>query len=183
MKKIALLLIFLAIPSFAIYIDAGLGYGGASTEVDDKSVDDIICNDCDELAVSFGVRVGGQISERFWIAGQLAGLGHRYYKSGDYIQFNSYLLGPSFIFYPVDHFHLSGSVGFSWTANQTDIRGLDMYDGVGAAIEFTVAYDTGVRGHGALLGMKLFSSSNELETSEKDLSMVGVTLFIAYVHK
>jgi hypothetical protein len=58
-----------------------------------------------------------------------------------------------------------------------------MYDGVGAAIEFTAAYDTGVRGHGALLGMKLFSSSNELETSEKDLSMVGVTLFIAYVHK
>lgn len=182
MKKIALLLIFLAIPSFAIYVDAGLGYGGASTEIDDKSVDKILCDDCNEIAVTFGVRVGGQITERFWIAGQLAGLGHRYYDSDAYVQFNSYLFGPSFIYYPVDHFHLSGSIGLSWTANQTDLD-LDMYDGTGAAIEFTAAYDTGVRGHGALIGMKLFSSSNELKESEKDLSMVGVTLFIAYVHK
>lgn len=182
MKKIALLLIFLAIPSFAIYVDAGLGYGGASTEIDDKSVDKILCDDCNEIAVTFGVRVGGQITERFWIAGQLTGLGHRYYDSDAYVQFNSYLFGPSFIYYPVDHFHLSGSIGLSWTANQTDLD-LDMYDGTGAAIEFTAAYDTGVRGHGALIGMKLFSSSNELKESEKDLSMVGVTLFIAYVHK
>jgi hypothetical protein len=182
MKKIALLLIFLAIPSFAIYVDAGLGYGGASTEIDDKSVDKILCDDCNEIAVTFGVRVGGQITERFWIAGQLAGLGHRYYDSDAYVQFNSYLFGPSFIYYPVDHFHLSGSIGLSWTANQTDLD-LDMYDGTGAAIEFTAAYDTGVRGHGALIGMKLFSSSNELKESEKDLSMVGVTFFIAYVHK
>ena len=68
MKKIALLLIFLAIPSFAIYVDAGLGIGASSTEVDDQSVDKMICKDCDELAMTFGVRVGGQVSERFWIA-------------------------------------------------------------------------------------------------------------------
>ena len=183
MKKIALLLIFLAIPSFAIYVDAGIGYGGVSTEVGDVSVDEIMCKDCDEMGISFGVRVGGQVTERLWIAGELAGLGHRYYDSHAYVQFNSYLFGPSIIFYPVDHFHLSGSIGLSWTANQTDISGLDMYDGTGAALEFTAAYDTGVRGHGALIGVKLFSSSNELETSKKDLSMVGVTLFIAYVHK
>ncbi|WP_405339321.1 hypothetical protein [Fibrobacter sp.] len=183
MKKIALLLIFLAIPSFAIYVDAGLGIGGSSTDIDDTSVDKVICNDCDELAATFGVRVGGQITERFWIAGELSGLGHRYYDSDAYVQFNSYLFGPSFIFYPVDHLHLSGSIGLSWTANDTDIRGLDMYDGTGGAIEFTAAYDTGVRGHGALIGMRLFSSTNELKESEKDLSMVGVTFFVAYVHK
>ena len=180
MKKIVLLLIFLAIPSFAVYVDVGLGYGAASSEVDDHSLE---CNGCDELAVTLGLRIGGQVTERLWIAGELAALGHRYYDSDNYIQLNSYLFGPSIIFYPVDHFHLSGSIGLSWTANQTDIRGLDPDDGSGAALEFTAAYDTGVRGHGALIGMKVFSSSNELENIKKDMSMVGVTLFIAYIHK
>lgn len=183
MKKIALLLIFLAIPSFAIYVDAGIGYGGVSTEVGDVSADELMCEDCDEMGVTFGFRVGGQVTERIWIAGAFSALGHRYYDSDDYVQFNSYLFGPSVVFYPIDHLHLSGSIGFSWTANQTDFRDVDMYDGTGAAIEFTAAYDTGVRGHGALIGMKLFSSSNELEKSKKDLSMVGVSLFIAYIYK
>ena len=181
MKKIVLLLVFLSIPSFAIYVDVGFGVGGASTEVDNKSVEKILCDDCDELAVSLGFRIGGKINERFWIAGEFGGVGDRYYDS-DYVQFNTYLLGPSFIFYPVEHFQLSGSIGFAWTSNDTDVPGAYLYDGTGAAISLTAAYDTGIN-DGALIGIKLFSSSVELEESKKDLSTVGITFFIAYVHK
>ena len=182
MKKIILFLIFMTIPSFAIYVDVGLGAGGASTEVDDVDVEDVICRDCDDLAVNFGLRVGGQVSERVWVAGEWSALGHRFYDSDNYIQFNSYLLGPSVIFYPVDHMHLSGTIGLAWTANDTDIRGLDLYDGTGAAISLTAAFDTGIH-DGALIGIKMTSSVVELEKSKKDLSSVGLTFFIAYAHK
>ena len=182
MKKIILFLIFMTIPSFAIYVDAGVGVGGASTELDDVTIDDKICTGCSDLAISLGLRIGGQVMDRLWVAGELSGLGHRFYDSSNYMQFNSYLLGPSVIFYPVDHLHLSGSLGIAWTSNDTDLRGIDMYDGTGAAISLTVAYDTGIH-DGALIGLKLFSSDVELEKSEKDLSTVGLTFFIAYVHK
>ncbi len=182
MKKIILFLIFMTIPSFAVYVDVGVGVGGASTEVDDVDVEDVICKDCDDIAINFGLRIGGQVSERVWVAGELSGQGHRFYDSDNYIQFNSYLFGPSVIFYPVDHLHLSGSLGLAWTANDTDFRGLKMNDGTGAAISLTAAYDTGIH-DGALIGFRLFSSAVELESSEKDLSSVGLTFFIAYVHK
>ena len=169
MKKIILFLIFMTIPSFAIYVDVGMGVGGASTEVDDVDVEDAICKDCDDIAINFGLRIGGQVSERLWVAGELSG------------QFNSYLFGPSVIFYPVDHLHLSGSLGLAWTSNDTDL-GVKVNDGTGAAISLTAAYDTCIH-DGALIGFKLFSSAVELESSEKDLSSVGLTFFIAYVHK
>ena len=182
MKKIILFLIFMTIPSFAIYVDVGVGVGGASTEIEDVDVEDIICRDCDDMAITFGFRIGGQVSERVWVAGELSGLGHRFYDSDNYIQFNSYLLGPSVIFYPVNHLHLSGSLGIAWTANDTDIRGIDLNDGTGAAIALTAAFDTGIH-DGALIGIRLFSSDVELEKSKKDLSSVGLTFFIAYAHK
>ena len=172
----------MTIPSFAVYVDVDLGVGGASTDIDDVAVEDVICKDCSDLAVHFGFRIGGQVSDRLWIAGEMSGLGHRFYDSDYYVQFNSYLLGPSIIFYPIDHLHLSGSLGLAWTANDTNLPRVKMNDGSGAAISLTAAFDTGIH-NGALIGLKLFSSSVELQSSEKDLSSVGLTFFIAYVHK
>lgn len=182
MKKIIAILILLAsVNSFAVYFDIGLGFGGAASEVDNIDVGDM-CRDCDEIAVLLNLRVGGKIAERVWLAGAIEALGDRYYNSEAYLQFNSYLLGPSVIFYPVEHFHLSGSVGIAWTANDTDLPGFYVYDGSGWAFSLTAAYDTGIN-TGALIGAKLFSSSVTLDESNADLSSLGFGFFIAFVMK
>lgn len=182
MKKLCSLILLIAMNSFAIYFDGGIGFGGASTEVGNIDFGKACGGECDEIAVDLGLRVGGQINERFWIAGEFGGVGNRYYDSENYIQFNSYFIGPSFIFYPVEHLHLSGSLGYSWTSNNTDINGLYLYDGSGAALSLTVAYDTGIN-DGALIGCKIYSSSVTLDENKKDLSTVGFMVFIRYVHK
>ena len=182
MKKIIAILILLAsVNSFAIYFDIGLGFGGASAEVDNMEVEDM-CLDCDELAVLLNLRVGTKVAERVWMACAIEGLGDRYYDSQAFIQFNTYLFGLSVIFYPIEHFHLSGSVGVAYTGNDTDLPGLYVYDGSGWAFSLTTAYDTGIN-TGALIGAKLFSSSVTLDESNADLSSLGFGIFIAFVMK
>lgn len=182
MKKIFLFIwLFAVANSFAVYLDVGLGVGTASTFIDDENIDDY-CDGCSNIGSLLNFRIGGRISEKFWLTGSFEGFGNRYYDSDSYIQFNSYLLGPSFIFYPVEHLHLSGSIGLAWTANDTDISGYYLYDGKGIASSLTAAYDTGIN-HGALIGMKLFVSSVQLDENEKVLSSVGLAFFVAFVRK
>ena len=184
MKKIVFVLLVFTIPSFAVYFDIGIGVGGADTEVEDVSISDICDTDkeCNELAVDFSLRVGGQVSEKFWIAGELSGIGNRYYDSDYAMQFNSYLLGPSFIFYPVKNLHLSGSLGVAWTSNESDYPGLDLLDGSGAGMSLTVAFDTGGE-NGALIGLKMYSFVETLEETKAELATVGATIFVSFVHK
>lgn len=181
MKKTLTVVFILAINSFAFYFDAGLGVGGATSEVGNTNIDDA-CTGCDDYAVNLDIHIGGQINERFWIAGGLEALGHRYEDSYNYIQLNTYLIGPKFIFYPVEHFHLSGSIGLAWTSNMTDVRGLYLYDGTGVALSLTAAFDTGIY-NGALIGGSLFTSSVTLEENNKNLSSTGFCVFVAFVHK
>lgn len=184
MKKIILALLFFSIPSFAVYFDIGIGVGGADTEIEDVSLDEICNSDetCNQLAVDFSLRVGGQVSERFWIAGELSGIGNRYYDSNYYMQFNSYLLGPSFIFYPVKNLHLSGTLGVAWTSNTSDFPGIDFLDGTGAGMSLTAAFDTGIP-NGVLVGLKLYSFVETIEETKAEISTVGATIFLSFVHK
>lgn len=182
MKRLLCVILLASINSFAFYFDVGFGFGGASTEIDNRDFGDACGSSCDELAVNLGIRIGGAVSNNFWIAGELSGLGNRYYDSDNYLQFNSYMIGPSFIYYPVDHFHLSGSIGFSWTSNVTDIPGFYAYDGTGASLSLTAAYDTGIE-NGALIGAKIYASSVTLDESNADETTVGFVIFVGYVHK
>ena len=182
MRKIALIVILLAaVNSFAVYFNAGFGVGSASTAIDGDDFDKR-CENCSNIGVMLDFRVGGQVSDRFWVAGVFECVGNRYSNSDAFIQFNSYLFGPSVIFYPVDHFHLSAALGMSWTANDTDARGLDLYDGTGFAYSLTVGFDAGEH-NGPLVGLKIYGSSVELEHSKKDLSTTAIGLFVAFVHK
>ncbi|MBO7500653.1 MAG: hypothetical protein J6T45_04840 [Fibrobacterales bacterium] len=185
-KSFLFVLFFAAANSFAVYFDIGLGFGGTSTSVGGKSFGDA-CEGCSELSVDLGLRVGGQINEQFWIAGEFGGVGNRYYDSENYVQFNTYMLGPSFIYYPAEHGQLFGTVGYAWTGNMTDLRDeygytATVYNGSGFALALGGGYNFGTE-NGALLGAKLFFSSVTLEESHKDEANVGLLVFVRFVHK
>lgn len=180
-KSFFVVFLFAAANSFAVYFDIGLGLGGTSTSVGGKSVGDA-CGNCSELSVDLGLRVGGQINEQFWIAGEFGGVGNRYYDSENYMQFNTYMLGPSFIYYPAEHGQLFGTVGYAWTGNITDIPDFYLYNGSGFALALGGGYNFGTD-NGALLGAKLFFSSVTLEESHKDEANVGLLVFVRFVHK
>lgn len=112
-----------------IRFDIGLGAGAATTEIDGQDISSSFGAGIDEVAVNVGLKVGyGPISTvPVYIAATLEGIGHRFYDSSNYIQLNSYLLGPSIIVYPIDILQISGSVGYSWVANQSDMA-ISFYD-------------------------------------------------------
>lgn len=86
------------------------------------------------------------------------------------------------MYYPMVNFQLSGSMGFAWTSNTTDIPGYYLYDGVGSALAISAAYDTGLS-NGALIGLRIYRSSVTLEENRKDLVNMGLTVFVRFVHK
>lgn len=180
MKKILILVLALfCAQASAVYVEAGLGVGGASTSIDGTSIDDS-CQGCSSLAVNLGVRVGGQLMDNLFLAGEFSGVGNRYYNDRDYyIQFNSYILGPSVAYYPVNQLHLSASFGFVFTSNDTNIPLTYVKNGSGFGGTATVAYHFGDH-NGTLLGARFTATS--VTVNSRDLSTVGVTFFVSFVH-
>ena len=192
-KTFVAIILFLSvsIPLFSegVYFDGGIGFGKPTTTVGGDDVSDYIKgSDVTEIGVDLSLKLGyGPISGvPFYIAGALGGIGHRFEDSYNYLQFNSYLIGPSVIFYPVSLLQLSASGGFSWIANDTDVTGVSFYDSdSGYAFDISAALDLGQGNHGFLLGAKYFRAVNTLETSgaEEVSSMVSIFVKYAYRHK
>ena len=183
MKKILILVLALfSAQAFAVYVEAGLGVGGASSTIDKTDVSDL-CEGCSSLAVDVGVRVGGQIMENLYLAGEFSGMGNRYYNDRDYyFQLNSYILGPSVAYYPVNQLHLSASLGLVFTNNDTNVPVIRMYNGTGFGGTLTVAYHIGNE-NGTLLGARFAATSVTLKENKKDLTTVGFMFFVSFVHK
>jgi hypothetical protein len=203
MKKhlvLGLCLLFVSLPAFSqgFYFDIGLGIGKGWTELNGTDVFDALEAEVasiaagaklDELAVDFGVKAGyGPIGGMpFYVVGELAGMGHRIYDSSAYLQFNSYIIGPGVIFYPLPLIQLGLSIGYSWVSNQTDLPWVRyMYDSdSGFAWNVSAAVDVGKSNHGFLIGIKYFYAKNTLEITgaEQKESMVGLFIKYAYRHK
>jgi hypothetical protein len=192
MKKICILILILSVislPAFSqgLYFDVGFGLGSATTEIDGDDVGDSLGSGVDEVAIDMGLKVGyGPIAGMpLYIAGTLEGIGHRFDDGTNYIQFNSYLLGPGIIVYPTPLIQIAGSVGYSWVSNQSDLP-ISFYDSEsGYAGDISVALDFGQRNHGFLVGLKYFTSTNTLETSkaEQKSSMLSIFVKYAFRHK
>lgn len=180
MKKILILVLALfCAQASAVYVEAGLGVGGASTSIDGKSIGDN-CQGCSSLAVNLGFRVGGQLMDNLFLAGEFSAVGDRYYNDRDYyIQFNSYIIGPSVAYYPVNQLHLSASLGFVFTGNDTNVPLMYVNNGTGFGGTATVAYHFGDH-NGTLLGARFTATS--VTVNSRDLSTVGVTFFVSFVH-
>jgi hypothetical protein len=166
------------------YFDTGIGIGKAWTVVDGDDMSDTLDPDT-EIGVDFGLKAGyGPIANiPLYIAGTIGGMGHRLAASSDYIQFNSYIIGPSVIFYPIPLIQLAGSIGYSFTANQTSLP-LTMYGSKGGfAGDISIALDFGRGRSGCLLGLKYFGAVNTLQTSEVNQNSSGLFVFARYAYR
>jgi hypothetical protein len=169
------------------YFDIGLGAGGAWTEIDGNNVSKILgVTGVDEAGVDIGLKAGyGPVGDiPMYIVGELAGIGHRFYDSSNYIQYNSYLIGGGVIFYPVSFLQLAGDIGFSTTANTTDIRGVTMDNSEGGfAYNISAAFDIGKNKHGALLGARYFGAVNTLKETDLKQEQGGLNVFVKYAYR
>jgi len=194
MKKGLILVAFFICTSLAVsaqgfYFDIGHGLGKAWTLIDG---DDLIKElksagkNVNEIAVDLSSKAGygpfGNIP--LYVVGELGGIGHRIYNSSDYIQFNSYIIGPGVIFYPISLIQLGLSIGYSFAANKTDISYYQMYNSKeGFAWNISAAVDLSRKNHGHLIGIKYFNANNTLEVSNVGQKTSMISIFVKYTHR
>jgi len=190
---LAFVFCFVSLTTYAqgFYFDVGLGLGKGWTKVDGYDMVDGLKSagvSVSELAFELGLKAGygpfGNIP--LYVVGEFGGFGHRIYDSTGYLQFNSYIIGPGVIFYPVSLIQLGLSMGYSFTSNQTDIPGLSIDNSKGGfAWNISAALDFGKKNNGCLLGVKYFNANNKLKTSNVDekASMFGIFIKYAYRNK
>jgi hypothetical protein len=177
----------LSVSAQGFYFDVGLGVGQAWTEIDGvdfaKVSKDAGVN-LTEIGIDMGLKAGyGPVgSLPLYVIGEIGGIGHRMDDGVNYFQFNSYLIGPGLIFYPVSLIQLAGSIGFSYTSNQSSLE--RMYDSKGGyAGNVSIAFDLGKNNHGCLLGIRYFSAVNELENTGAEQKQSGLSIFIKYAYR
>jgi hypothetical protein len=177
-----------AVPASAgMYIDGGIGVGGAGTSLKYQSYDFIKelkdASGVDEVAVEVGIKAGfGPIAGLpLYVVGDFSGIGHRFYDSYNYAQFNSYLIGPGAVYYPIESVQVAASVGYSFAAVATDVNGLEFDGSGGFAYSLSGAYEW----KGLLVGLKLFGASNkvDMESVKFDMGSTFFGVFLRYVVK
>ena len=185
----AVLICVITMASFAqgFYFDAGLGLGFATTEIGGDDMSEAFAGSgIKEIGYGAGLKMGyGPIAGLpFYLAAAAYGVGHRFSDDYNYIAFNSFLLGPSLIVYPLKNLQIAGSVGYSLTKNDSDISGMVFLDSKsGYAGDASIAFDFSSKNNGLLLGARYFISSNTLEISEAEQKMTAFTVFLRYVYK
>jgi len=189
MKKILLLVMAIAFNSFAAYFDIGAGDGTGISRVNGEKMTNaaVIGNaDSDDDVVvpslEYGVRIGTSITQKLILAGEIDGFANVYSKDSKYEVFNTFMAGPSVIFYPVKHLQVSGSLGFAWTDNRTNSGAVDVDNGKGLGYSLSAAFDTGTK-NGALIGAKIYGAALQSDNSDDINSSVGAALFVRFVHK
>ena len=193
MRKIIGFVVFFGIVSFSVsaqgfYFDIGIGVGGAWTRIDGNDASDFFGGgNVREIGVDLGIKAGfGPIANMpLYIVGAIGGVGHRFDDGSNFIQFNSYLIGPGVIFYPIPLVQLAGTIGFSFLANDTDLPGVVMFgnDGPGFAGDLSVALDFGRGLHGVLVGARYFFAVNTLEVSGVRQNTSVLTIFVRYAFR
>jgi hypothetical protein len=180
-----------AVSAQGFYFDIGFGYGKGWTEIGGTDFVDYL-NDAGinssevyEVAVDVGFKAGyGPLGNMpLYIVGEIGGMGHRIYDSFNYIQFNSYIIGPSVIFYPIPLIQLGLSVGYSYVANQTDMPIIMSGSKSGVAYNISAAIDLGKGNHGCLIGVKYFNANNTLAVSNVNEKAAMVGIFIRYTYR
>jgi len=187
---IMLALAFTSASAQGVYFDIGFGVGSATTKFDGKDAIDNLKAAGYEISSDFGVDIGFKVGygpiagAPVYVVGVFGGAGHSITSGSENAQFNSYLLGPGIIVYPISLLQLSFSIGTSWIADQEDGHALDWESDGGYAYDLSVAVDLGNDKHGCLLGIKYFGASNtlkDLPVKKQESSMIGV--FVKYAFR
>jgi hypothetical protein len=198
MKKSLMLAVFfvcaaLAVSAQEVYFDIGLGLGKGWTKIDEKNVIDIMTGigyDVDEMAADFGLKIGcGPFgSLPIYIVADLGGIGHRLdttlMNQGNYYQFNSYIVGPGVLFYPIPLIQLGLSLGYSFALYETDYNGGARNRSKGGfAWNVSAAVDLGSGEHGCLIGVKYFYAYNTLIITNEKLQASFLGIFVRYTFR
>jgi hypothetical protein len=180
MKKVFGFVILMVLLSTSVFADGFIiqgqfGIGGGTTKIDDTDVSSLFSG-IDALAINLGIKAGygpfGKVP--LYAVLNFSGIGHRLYDSYNYLQFNSYMVGPGVLFYPHPIVQLGLSAGPSWITNDTDVPGYILYgnDGPGFAVDVSAFMDIGyfwrstnAKNFGLLVGFDFFSATNKLEHS------------------
>ena len=185
-KALFFVLVFFVAASLSAqwYFDGGIGIGGASTREDGKNIATELRSDS-EVAVDLGLKIGYDFlgTRQMYLTGEISGVGHRFAGIGYsnyYIQCNSYLIGPGFVYYPHQMVQLSVAAGLSYTANQTDIPYFRIADGNGFAFNLSGAADLGQGNSGLLVGIKYHYASNDYESISGTLETSFFGVFARY---
>ncbi len=187
MKKsiLVILISFLLVLGAAaqgLYLDAGIGLGKATTKWEGFDIRDVLLSNSSikDIGIELGAKIGFAPIRKvpLYIVLDVDGVGHRFGDDdGNYTQFNSVLIGPGVVFYPVDIIQIGGSFGISnaWIVSSSDssIESFDAYK-KGTAWNIYAALDLGGKGSGTLLGVKLQTATNELSMLEQEISLFSV---------
>ena len=194
MRKTGLLFVLLAVvtlsvPAQGLYLDAGLGFSKGWTKFGEIDIDETFAKEgidfTSELTFDLGLRAGfGPLgSIPLYIVGEFSGMGYRVSGDDGYLQLHSFLIGPGIIFYPVSFFQLGASVGYSFTGNLSDLPDYLKYESEkGYAWNVSAAFDLGFGNSGLLLGIKYFSASNILQTTDRQESSM-ISFFVKYAFR
>jgi hypothetical protein len=194
MKKVliaGLLCVTAALSSYGIglYLDGGIGLGSAWTTLDGKDFveEETLTGKPSELALDLGAKIGlGPFDTiPIYIVGVLGGMGHRITYDNGYYQFNTYLLGPGVIFYPIPSLQIAASLGYSWVGNETSFADKESMLGSkgGFAGDISVAFDFGFGNHAFLGGLRFFGATNTLETTGVVQNSFLVSFFLRYAFR
>jgi len=189
MKKVVLIGMLFFMGLFTVnaqgfYFDIGIGFGGAVTKLNGIDVSSSVGN-VTEIGVDLGLKAGyGPIADMpLYAVGTIGGIGHRMDDGGDYLQFNSYIIGVGVIFYPIPLIQIAGSIGFSFVGNQTSLPMVMYKSNGGFAGDISVAVDLGKKNHGCLIGIRYFGALNELEISGAEQSTSYFGIFVRYTYR
>jgi len=176
-----------------LYLDVGGGIGSGTTKLSgllgSKGELDVSDNASFDLALeAFSLKVGYgpfPIDIPIYVVGVIGGFAHQLKYSYGTAQYNSYLIGPGVVVYPIDMLQLGLSAGISWIANETISNSSITVNetGSGFAWEVSAAANLGSVKHACLLGIKYFSANNEWKSSkvEQKSSMIGI--FVKYAFR
>jgi hypothetical protein len=163
-----LVMVSLAASAQGIYFDAGFGVGKAWTKIKDHDVLDSL-KDSHDFAMNFGAKAGyGPFGDLpLYVVLEWEGTAHMIWNIDDNMQFNSYIIGPGAIFYPIPLIQLGLSLGYSWTNNNKDFKRDGFYNSdAGFAWNTSAALDLGGKWLGCLIGVKYSMALHPDETQQ-----------------
>lgn len=186
MKKILILIMAIALNSFASIFESNIGIGQALTRYGGESVEKPCGSSCADIALDFDLRFGGPLAENIWLAGELGSYDNIYFGSGGRSRFSTLFVGPSLLYDPIEKLQLSVSVGLTSTWNISNNKMNDFYTGAGFGATLSAAYKHKINDQKSFLfGTKVYALASDVKeiNSGDFLTTIGASIFFGVIRK
>lgn len=179
------LLMFVSGVVFAegLYFDIGGGWGKTTTRIEKRNIMDVLRYEGRagrEVAFDVGMKAGYRpigntplyiVCELFWNS-------HRIANNKNYLDYNTFLIGPGVVYYLSRRIQLGASIGYSMSFNSTDMTIKIGNSYAGFAWNTTATLEIGADRMGLLVGVRYFSAYNQYKDCDLKQETHGVTGFL-----